>query len=104
MASNVRQSKVDWILNCAVRDIGFRTALKDLNGQEIRHCLSQEKRKSAIEALRREARRKGLGVEGPADVLCPSCGWRGQPRDWKAMVCPKCMKWIPIDEPIAQAK
>ncbi|MHC1744861.1 MAG: hypothetical protein AB9873_17790 [Syntrophobacteraceae bacterium] len=98
MAAGIRQSKVDWILHCAVQDIGFKTALKDLNEQEIRHCLGLEKRKSAIEALRREARRKRINMEEPAGVKCPSCGWSGPAKDWKAIVCPRCGKWIKIEQ------
>lgn len=99
MASNIRQNKVDWILNCAVRDIGFRTALKDLNEREIRHCLRLEKRVSAIQALRKEARRKGFNIEGDESVECPGCGWKWNPKmGWTATVCPRCQQWINLKE------
>lgn len=103
MVALIRQSKVQWVLNCGVRDINFRCALKDLNEQEIRHCLGIEKRVSAIEALRREARRKGINLEGPAGVTCPSCGWSGSGKGWRAMVCPKCLATIQIEQ-VAQAQ
>lgn len=93
---SIRKDKVNWILNCAVRDINFRCALKDLTEQEIRHCIGIEKRVSAIEAIRREARRKG--IELTTEVTCPSCGWVGQAKGWKAQVCPRCGKWIMVNE------
>ena len=103
MASIIRQEKVSWILNCSVRDIGFRTALKDLNEQEIRHCLGIEKRVSAIEALRREAKRKGIKIDDDQVVECSGCGWKWNPKPgWRATVCPRCCQWINCEGETAQ--
>lgn len=95
-----QNKRIDWILNCAVHDINFKCALKDLTESQIKFCLDHEKRKSAIDALKREARRKGIAI-GALDrvsVTCPSCSWKGdQAKDWKAVVCPRCRKWIQLE-------
>ena len=91
MAANNKKSRADVLLQSAVQTLDFKCALKDLSDPQIRYCLDRETRKSAIEALRREARRKGIELETPTVAKCRRCGWsRDQAKDWKAMVCPRC--------------
>lgn len=98
MAENViKSSRVNTILNSAVQSFQFRCALKDLKPEELKHCLAREKRVSAIRWLKIEARRKGVNIEEPVKARCPNCGWLGDPgKDWRAVVCPKCMEWISL--------
>lgn len=98
MAAYIRPSRTDRILSCAVGDIDFKCALKDLTPDDIHFCLGKERRKGAILALRREAKRRGIAIESKfVSVTCASCGWIGAPdRDWQATICPKCLEWIKI--------
>ncbi len=53
-------TNVEWILNALLED--YRGHLQALTDDELRYCLTQEKRKSGLARLRAEARRRGLEV------------------------------------------
>lgn len=65
MTATGRVSNVEWILMCTAGDTNYLDALPRLTDDELRHCLGHERRKTSLNYLRREARRRGMEV--PSD-------------------------------------
>lgn len=49
-----------WILNCGTASVHYREALPALTDEELTFCLDHETRKTGLEQLLREARRRVL--------------------------------------------
>lgn len=54
---------VGWILRNSVNDINYRNAVPELTDEELRYCLKREARKTGLQQLRAEARRRGMKLD-----------------------------------------
>lgn len=63
--------RVRWILNCSVGDSNFDSKIPKLTDEELIYCLRNENRKSGLQKLRAEARKRGMEI--PAGEPAEPC-------------------------------
>lgn len=56
-------NNVNWILHCSCSDLNYKLAVPKLTDQELLYCIGQEKRKSGLQQLKREAKKRNLEVQ-----------------------------------------
>ena len=71
MTDTTRRSPVAWILGCSTNDGNYRAAIPDLTDDELRYCLSNERRKTGRVQLEREAKKRGLEMRTVELVTVP---------------------------------